>query len=200
MTAATLPVTRREAILAHLATHPGPGLTASELARVIGSGQYLGHLLADMAFKGQVVFRTGYRPGQSREVHLWSAAPPGTVPPPWPPVPAAVLARKRERDRRATAARRARGREPFAGAMALPGAACRGADPDLFFPAPGDAETEAAAVTICAGCPVRAACYARAVQNGERYGVWGGINLEQAPRPRAAAAGECQPAEGPSRP
>ena len=198
MTAATLPVTRREAILAHLAGHPD--LTASELARVIGSGQYLGHLLADMAFKGQVVFRTGYRPGQSREVHLWSVAPPGTVPPPRPPVPAAVLAHNRERDRRTTAARRARGREPFAGAMALPGAACRGADPDLFFPDRGDAAAAAAAVAICTGCPVRAACYARAVRNGERSGIWGGVNLEDAPRRRAAAAGECQPAEGPSQP
>lgn len=198
MTAATLPVTRREAILAHLARHPD--LTANELARVIGCSQYLGHLLADMTFKGQVVFRTGYRPGQSREVHLWSVAPPETVPAPRPPVTPDVLARKRERDRRTTAARRARGREPFAGALALPGAACRAADPDLFFPDRGDAAAEAAAVAICAGCPVRVACYARAVRNGERFGIWGGINLEDAPRCRDAVAGECQPAEGPSQP
>lgn len=30
---------------------------------------------------------------------------------------------------------------------------------------------------VCAGCPVRAQCYTRAVENGERWGIWGGVNF-----------------------
>jgi hypothetical protein len=178
-------VTRRAAILAHLADHPD--LTGSELARVIGSGSCVGRLLRDMQSKAQVVSRAGRRPGQGSMVSLWRIAPPGTVPPPRPPVPVEVLAWRRERDRVATAARRARGRAPFAGAAVLPGAACLGADPALFFPEAGEAE--ALAVAICAGCPVRAACYERAVQNGERSGIWGGVNFETSPRERGAVDG-----------
>jgi WhiB family transcriptional regulator, redox-sensing transcriptional regulator len=193
--------TRREAILAHLADHSD--LTANELARVIGSRSEVSSVLWDLQAKAQVVFRTGRRPGQGRPVRLWRIAPPGTVPPPRPPVSAEVLADRRERDRIATAARRARERRPFAGALTLPGPACRGEDPDLFFP--GDAKAEAKAKAICSGCPVRAACYARAVQNGERHGIWGGVNLEREERRRAsrrgaAAADECQPERRPSQP
>jgi WhiB family redox-sensing transcriptional regulator len=104
-------------------------------------------------------------------------------------VPAEVLARRRDRDRISTAARRARARGPFAGAAALPAAACIGTDPALFFPEPGDTETEAQAVAICAGCSVRAACLARALANGERFGIFGGVNLETAPRERGAVGG-----------
>jgi WhiB family redox-sensing transcriptional regulator len=182
-------VTRRAAILAYLADHPD--LTANELARVLGSGTYISRLLQDMEFKGEVISRLARRPGQGRPVHLWRVAPPGTIPPPRPAVPAYVLARRRERERVVTAARRARARRardgrPFAGAASLPAAACAGADPTLFFPEPGDAETEAQAVAICAACPVRAACLARAIANGERYGVWAGVNLETARRPAAS--------------
>jgi hypothetical protein len=169
-------VTRRAAILAHLAGHPD--LTASELRRVIGSGSDVSPLLLDMQGKAEVVSRTGRRPGQGGPVRLWRVAPPGTVPPPRPAVPAEVLAHRRERDRRNTAARRARARGPFAGAAVLPGAACLGADPALFFPGPGDVESEAAAKAICAGCPVRVACLARALANAERHGIFGGVNLE----------------------
>ena len=81
--------------------------------------------------------------------------------------------------RRAAAAR---GRPLFAGALALPGAACVGADPALFFPDPGDAEAEAPAVAICAGCPVRAANATRgAVQNGESVGHLGWRQLRDQP-------------------
>jgi transcription factor WhiB len=182
MTTAVM-MTRREAILVHLAGHPD--LTASELRRVIGSGSDVLPLLRDMQGKAQVVSRAGRRPGQGGPVSLWRLAPPGTVPPPRPPVSAEVLAGRRERDRRATAARRARDRIPFAGAAVLPGAACPGADPALFFPDPGDTETEARAVAICAGCPARAACYERARLNRERWGIWGGVNFEAVPPRRS---------------
>jgi hypothetical protein len=169
--------TRRARILAHLAGHPD--LTAHELARLIGTASTVTDLLRDMQLKGQVIARTERRPQQGRPVHLWRLAPPGTVPPPRTPPAAEIVARRRERDRRATAARRARMRSPVRQptAIPLPGAACRTADPSLFFPDPGDTRTQAQAVAICAGCPVRAQCYGRAVQNGERWGIWGGVNF-----------------------
>jgi Transcription factor WhiB len=170
--------TRRDRILAHLAGHPD--LTAHELARLIGTTSTLTDLLRDMQLKGQVITRTERRPQQGRPVHLWRVAPPGTVPPPRPSQAAEIVARRRERDRRATAARRARMRAPVQqpATLPLPGAACQTADPGLFFPEPGDTGAEAQALAVCAGCPVRAPCYARAVQNGERWGIWGGVNFE----------------------
>jgi WhiB family transcriptional regulator, redox-sensing transcriptional regulator len=55
------------------------------------------------------------------------------------------------------------------------GPACAGTDPDLFFPLPGESTVPARA--ICASCPVRAACLAQARAHGERYGIWGGVDL-----------------------
>jgi WhiB family transcriptional regulator, redox-sensing transcriptional regulator len=51
-------------------------------------------------------------------------------------------------------------------------AACYGLDPEIFFPT---TEEEAGlALSYCGMCSVREVCLAWAVQNGERYGVWGG--------------------------
>ena len=51
------------------------------------------------------------------------------------------------------------------------GLAC-GTSPDLFFAeSPQDV---ARAKELCAGCPVRAACLAEALERGEPWGVWGG--------------------------
>ena len=52
-------------------------------------------------------------------------------------------------------------------------AACRGADPDTFYPATDEEAEEAKAV--CATCPVRQACLEYALANRERDGVWGGL-------------------------
>ena len=66
---------------------------------------------------------------------------------------------------------------PVTAAWTLPsGAACQNATPQLFFPEPNEPDDQAKA--ICAVCPVRAECLAAALANGERYGVWGGVNLE----------------------
>lgn len=51
-------------------------------------------------------------------------------------------------------------------------AACRGVDPDIFYPVSDD-DAEAAKA-ICATCPVREACLEYALANRERDGVWGG--------------------------
>lgn len=67
-------------------------------------------------------------------------------------------------------------------------AACAapGIDPGLFFsPDSGergrprarcaDDAREAAALAVCASCPVMEQCRAWAIQTGERHGVWGGL-------------------------
>ena len=50
--------------------------------------------------------------------------------------------------------------------------ACRGIDPDVFFPVSDEEAEEAKA--ICATCPVREPCLEYALANRERDGVWGG--------------------------
>ncbi|MGH9267052.1 MAG: WhiB family transcriptional regulator [Acidimicrobiales bacterium] len=51
-------------------------------------------------------------------------------------------------------------------------AACRGVDPDVFYP-PTDEEAEQAKA-ICASCAVRQPCLEYALSRRERDGVWGG--------------------------
>jgi hypothetical protein len=183
--------TQRCKILEHLAAVPD--LTGHQLALVIGAANDLTDVLRAMEYRAEVVSRTEWRPQQGRQVRLWRLAPPGTVPPPRPEVPADVAARRRERDTATQRARRARLRAvvPQPAAPFLPGAACKGADPGLFFPEPGDEATEAAARAICAACPVRAECYAGAIARRETSGVWGGENLETVHR-HPALVGACQ--------
>lgn len=56
-------------------------------------------------------------------------------------------------------------------------AACRTADPELFFPrgegAPNAAQIEGAKA-VCSRCPVREECLAWAMKSGQLDGVWGG--------------------------
>lgn len=61
-------------------------------------------------------------------------------------------------------------------------AACRFADPDLFFPigTTGPAVPQVAeARRICHGCPVRAACLDWALRHDQVHGVWGGTTEEE---------------------
>ncbi|MCC7078652.1 MAG: WhiB family transcriptional regulator [Acidimicrobiia bacterium] len=51
-------------------------------------------------------------------------------------------------------------------------ARCRDRDPDVFFP--GRGMSTAPAKAICASCPVRAECLEYALENREKYGIWGG--------------------------
>lgn len=51
-------------------------------------------------------------------------------------------------------------------------AACRGANPELFYP--GRGESLAPARAICAGCPVAVEC--AAAGSKELYGIWGGTS------------------------
>jgi WhiB family redox-sensing transcriptional regulator len=68
-------------------------------------------------------------------------------------------------------------------------AACRSADPDLFFPISnsGPALKQAAkAKAICATCRVRRECLAFALRTGQVHGIWGGTGEDE----RAAARRE----------
>lgn len=61
-------------------------------------------------------------------------------------------------------------------------AACRHADPDLFFPvAPAgpSARQVAQAKEVCAHCPVRRPCLEFAVDTGQGFGVWGGASEDE---------------------
>jgi WhiB family redox-sensing transcriptional regulator len=61
--------------------------------------------------------------------------------------------------------------------------ACRSAEPTLFFHPEGErgparVARDAAAVAVCAHCPVRVECAAHALAVREPYGVWGGLTEE----------------------
>ncbi len=56
-------------------------------------------------------------------------------------------------------------------------AACRNADPDLFFPSSKYEEREALA--LCAICPVQRECLDYAFEARENFGIWGGLNEKQ---------------------
>ena len=72
---------------------------------------------------------------------------------------------------------------------------CLGVDPDLFFPERGASTKEAK--EVCRGCVVRGDCLVYALQNGEKFGIWGGMSERERRRirrqralARAAAAAE----------
>lgn len=57
------------------------------------------------------------------------------------------------------------------------GAACRNADPDLFFPTRTRAGIDiSAAAAICAACPVRIECDKFAEATNQVHGVWAGVD------------------------
>ncbi len=75
-----------------------------------------------------------------------------------------------------------------------PRAACRSADPELFFPvsAEGPSAAQAArAKAVCARCDVRQECLAFALATRQPHGIWGGTSPEerQLLRKKARAAG-----------
>ncbi|MBO0730142.1 MAG: WhiB family transcriptional regulator [Acidimicrobiaceae bacterium] len=51
-------------------------------------------------------------------------------------------------------------------------AACRGVEPDVFYPVSDEDAEQAKA--ICRGCSVREACLEWALTTREKDGVWGG--------------------------
>ena len=61
-------------------------------------------------------------------------------------------------------------------------AACKGMDPELFFPVgtTGPALVQIAeAKAICAECPVAVDCLLYALETGQIAGVWGGMSEDE---------------------
>ncbi|MEI8126424.1 MAG: WhiB family transcriptional regulator [Actinomycetota bacterium] len=63
---------------------------------------------------------------------------------------------------------------------------CMGVDPDLFFPERGASTREAK--EVCKGCVVRDDCLEFALDNGEKFGIWGGMSERERRRLRRARA------------
>lgn len=51
---------------------------------------------------------------------------------------------------------------------------CAQTDPEAFFPEKGGSTRDAK--KICASCEVRSQCLEYALQNDERFGIWGGLS------------------------
>jgi WhiB family transcriptional regulator, redox-sensing transcriptional regulator len=59
-------------------------------------------------------------------------------------------------------------------------AACRDAEPDLFFSTAESDREEA--MQLCASCPVRLECLEHALASRESYGIWGGTDEQERKR------------------
>lgn len=58
-------------------------------------------------------------------------------------------------------------------------AACPDYDPELWFPHPGQDDVAEQAKAICRRCPVVDDCLRWALDTGQSYGVWGGLDEQQ---------------------
>jgi WhiB family redox-sensing transcriptional regulator len=61
-------------------------------------------------------------------------------------------------------------------------AACRNADPELFFPIAATAASGSdirRAKQICASCPVTSPCLSYALARRQEQGIWGGLTDEE---------------------
>ena len=67
---------------------------------------------------------------------------------------------------------------------------CLGVDPDLFFPERGASTREAK--EVCRSCVVQNDCLEYALQNGEKFGIWGGMSERERRRIRRQRALERQ--------
>lgn len=65
-------------------------------------------------------------------------------------------------------------------------ALCAQTDPEAFFPEKGGSTREAKAV--CFSCEVREECLQYALENDERFGIWGGMSERERRRARRDAS------------
>lgn len=61
-------------------------------------------------------------------------------------------------------------------------AKCRGLNPDLFYPERGVSTREPK--EVCRSCPAREECLEYALENGEKFGIWGGMSERERRRLR----------------
>ncbi|WP_272878798.1 WhiB family transcriptional regulator [Rothia nasisuis] len=64
-------------------------------------------------------------------------------------------------------------------------ALCAQTDPEAFFPEKGGSTRDAK--RVCNECPVREACLEYAMENDERFGIWGGLSERERRRLRKQA-------------
>ncbi|MCW2741105.1 MAG: Transcription factor WhiB [Blastococcus sp.] len=62
------------------------------------------------------------------------------------------------------------------------GALCAETDPEAFFPDKGGSTRDAK--RVCTGCAVRSECLEFALNNDERFGIWGGLSERERRRLR----------------
>lgn len=176
----------RPAILAEVAVRPGQ--TAYEIAAALGYRKQdrirVAGIIARMWRGGVLTTGTTFRPRQGRPVRTFHPAPaPASSPQP----------RKPAAPPRRPGVVRLRSAGPVMSADETAAAACRRADPALFFGGDGEpgrdrASRVARAREVCFGCPVRAACLASATARRELWGVWGAVDFETERALRGAQA------------
>lgn len=64
-------------------------------------------------------------------------------------------------------------------------ALCAQVDPEAFFPEKGGSTRDAK--RVCEACDVRAECLEWALENDERYGIWGGLSERERRKLRRSA-------------
>jgi len=64
-------------------------------------------------------------------------------------------------------------------------ALCAETDPEAFFPEKGGSTREAK--RVCLSCEVRAECLEYALENDERFGIWGGLSERERRRVKKEA-------------
>ena len=64
-------------------------------------------------------------------------------------------------------------------------ALCAQTDPEAFFPEKGGSTREAK--RICVGCDVKGDCLEYALEQDERFGIWGGLSERERRRLKRAA-------------
>ena len=73
---------------------------------------------------------------------------------------------------------------------------CREVPPETFFPSDGLGVIRAQ--RICATCEVSVQCLEFALENGEKFGIWGGMSERERRRLRRARALERRAAAAPA--
>lgn len=67
---------------------------------------------------------------------------------------------------------------------------CSQIDPEAWFPEMGQSTRDAK--KVCTTCPVQTACLQYALDNGERYGVWGGLSERERRRLGRGPSSRCR--------
>lgn len=74
-------------------------------------------------------------------------------------------------------------------------ASCAQSDPDAWYPEKGRKDSVTIAKKVCKNCPIRERCLEIALENDERYGVWGGLSERERRRLKRRGIGGQRSAE-----